>query len=112
MLFLPGWELDYLWQVLAVFRRAQAGGPEAADLGELLHDLGYGLDRIVGQITEDLQRVAAMLMLDMPAVRTLAAAVVRTLGLSFGHAGPPPDGDAVREALEQVRAGWAAVGVR
>ncbi|MFH8857656.1 hypothetical protein [Streptomyces rochei] len=69
-------------------------------------------DRTVGRITEDLQRVAAMLMLNIPAVRMLAAAAVRTLGLSSGHAGPPPDGDTVREALKQMRAGWAAVGVR
>lgn len=100
VLFLSGWELDYLWQVLAVFRRAQAGEPEAADLRELLHDLGYGLDRTVEQITEDLQRVAAMLMLDIPAVRTLAAAALHPLGLPSGHAGPPPDADAVREAVK------------
>jgi hypothetical protein len=105
VLFLPGWELDYLWQVLAAFRRAQAGEPEAADLRELLHDLGYGLDRTVEQITEDLQRVAAMLMLDIPAVRTLAAAALHPLGLPSGYAGPPPDAAAVREALEQVRPG-------
>ncbi|WNF01322.1 hypothetical protein PS467_41325 [Streptomyces luomodiensis] len=58
-LCLPGWELDYLWQVLVVFRRAQARESEAADLRELLHDLGYGLDRTVEQITEDVQRVVA-----------------------------------------------------
>ncbi|CQR59337.1 hypothetical protein [Streptomyces leeuwenhoekii] len=112
VLFLPGWELDYLWQILAVFRRAQAGEPEAAELRELLHDLGYGLDRTVEQITEDLQRVAAMLMLDIPAVHTLAAAALHPLGLPSRHAGPPPDAAAVREAFEQVRAGWAAAGVR
>ncbi|MEV5887445.1 hypothetical protein AB0L74_33215, partial [Streptomyces sp. NPDC052020] len=112
VLFLPGWELDYLGQVLAAFRRAQAREPEAADLRELLDDLGYGLDRTVEQITEDLQRVAAMLIPDIPAVRTLAAAALHPLGLPPGHAGPPPDADAVREALEQVRAGWAAAGVR
>ncbi|WP_190078692.1 hypothetical protein [Streptomyces daghestanicus] len=112
VLFLPGWELDYLWQVLAAFRRAQAGEPEAADLRELLEDLGYGLDRTVEQITEDLQRVAAMLMLDIPAVRMLTAAALHPLGLPPGHTGPPPDADAVREAYEQVRAGWAAAGVR
>ncbi|MEV6938031.1 hypothetical protein AB0N19_27240, partial [Streptomyces sp. NPDC051132] len=42
VLFLPGWELDYLWQVLVVFRRAQAGEPEAADLRELLDGVGEG----------------------------------------------------------------------
>ncbi|MEU3953592.1 hypothetical protein AB0F45_14930 [Streptomyces achromogenes] len=112
VLFLPGWELDYLWQVLATFRRAQAGEPEAADLRELLDGIGEGQGRTVEQITEDLQRVAAMLMLDIPAVRTLAAAALHSLGLPSGHPGPPPDAAAVREALEQVRAGWAAAGVR
>jgi hypothetical protein len=112
VLFLPGWELDYLWQVLAAFRRAQTGEPEAADLRELLHDLGDGLDRTVEQITGDLQRVAAMLMLDTPAVHTLAAAALHPFGPPSGHAGPPPDADAVREALEQVWAGWTAAGVR
>lgn len=112
VLFLPGWELDYLWQVLAAFRRAQAGEPEAADLRELLDGVGEGQGRTIEQITEDVQRVAAMLMLDIPAVRTLAAAAVPTLGLPPAHAGPPPDATAVREALGQVRAGWAAAGVR
>uniref|UniRef100_UPI003F498A3E hypothetical protein n=1 Tax=Streptomyces achromogenes TaxID=67255 RepID=UPI003F498A3E len=112
VLFLPGWELDYLWQVLAAFRRAQAGEPEAADLRELLDGIGEGQGRTVEQITEDVQRVAAMLMLDTPAVHTLAAAALHTLGLPSGHTGPPPDPAAVREAVEQVRAGWAAAGVR
>ncbi|MEV6810401.1 hypothetical protein [Streptomyces sp. NPDC051129] len=112
VLFLPGWELDYLWQVLTVFRRAQAGEPEAADLRELLDGVGEGFDRTVEQITGDVQRVAAMLMLDIPAVRTLAAAVLHSLGLQSGHGGPPPDVAAARAALEQVRAGWAAAGVR
>ncbi|MFJ4276132.1 hypothetical protein ACIP29_36950 [Streptomyces coelicoflavus] len=112
VLALPAWELDYLWQVLTVFRRALAGEPGTADLRELLDDLADGFDRTPGQITEDLQRLAAMLTLDTPAVRTLAAAAVRSLGLRSGHTGPLPDTAAVREALEQVRAGWAAAGVR
>ncbi|WP_437104801.1 hypothetical protein [Streptomyces sp. enrichment culture] len=112
VLFLPGWELDYLWQVLAAFRRAQAGEPEAADLRELLDGIGEGQGRTVEQITEDVQRAAAMLMLDTPAVHTLAAAALHTLGLPSSHPGPPPDPAAAREALEQVRAAWAAAGVR
>ncbi|MEU4655015.1 hypothetical protein AB0G32_13945 [Streptomyces sp. NPDC023723] len=112
VLFLPPWELDYLWQVLAVIRRAQAGEPAAADLCELLHDLSLGLGRTVEQITEDLQRVVAMLMLDIPAVHTLATAAARAVGLPSGCAGPAPDEAAVREALGQVKAGWAAAGVR
>ncbi|GGU69563.1 hypothetical protein GCM10010259_69220 [Streptomyces daghestanicus] len=112
VLFLPGWELDYLWQVLTVFRRAQAGEPEAADLRELLDGIGEGQGRTVEQITEDVQRVAAMLMLDIPAVCMLTAAALHPLGLPPGHTGLPPDADAVREAYEQVRAGWAAAGVR
>ncbi|MFF5475585.1 hypothetical protein [Streptomyces achromogenes] len=112
VLFLPGWELDYLWQVLAAFRRAQAGEPEAADLRELLDGIGEGLDRTVKQITEDVQRVAAMLMLDIPAVRTLAAAALHSPGLPSDNPGPPPDAAALQEAVEQVRAGWAAAGIR
>lgn len=112
VLFLPGWELDYLWEVLAAFQRAQAGEPEAADLRELLDGIGEGQGRTVEQITGDVQRVAAMLMLDTPAVRTLAAAALHSLGLPSGNPGPPPDAAAVHEAVEQVRAGWAAAGVR
>ncbi|OXM60130.1 hypothetical protein, partial [Amycolatopsis sp. KNN50.9b] len=82
------------------------------DLRELLDGIGEGQGRTVEQITQDVQRVAAMLMLDIPAVHTLAAAALHTLGLPPGHTGPPPDPVAVREALEQVRAGWAAAGVR
>lgn len=77
-----------------MFRRAQADELKAADLRESLHDPGYGLDRTVEQITEEVQRVATLLKLDIPAVRTPAAAA------------------AAREASEQVRAGWAAAGVR
>ncbi|WP_159107581.1 hypothetical protein [Streptomyces rubrogriseus] len=112
VLALPAWELDYLWQVLTVFRRALAGEPGTADLRELLDDLADGFDGSPGQITEDLQRLAAMLTLDTPAVRTLAAAAVRSFGLPSGRTGPLPDTVAVREALAQVRAGWAAAGVR
>ncbi|MGW1600612.1 hypothetical protein [Streptomyces eurythermus] len=89
VLFLPGWELDYLWQVLTAFRRAQAGEPEAADLRELLEGIGDGQGRTIEQITEDVQRVAAMLMLDIPAVHTLAAAVLHTLGLRPATPGLP-----------------------
>ncbi|CAL9676817.1 hypothetical protein [Streptomyces sp. enrichment culture] len=53
-----------------------------------------------------------MLMLDIPAVRALAAAALYPLGLPSGNPGLPPDAAAVREALEQVRAGWDAAGVR
>ncbi|MGW4551872.1 hypothetical protein ACWEN4_36880 [Streptomyces violaceorubidus] len=112
VLALPVWELDYLWQVLTVFRRALAGEPGTADLRELLDDLADGFHRTPGQVTEDLQRVVAMLTLDTPAVRTLVAAAVRSLGLRAGHTVLLPDTVAVREALEQVRAGWAAAGVR
>ncbi|MFF9585256.1 hypothetical protein [Streptomyces achromogenes] len=105
-------ELDYLWQDLAAFRRAQAGEPEAADLRELLGSVEEGLDRTVEQVTKDVQRVAAMLMLDIPAVRTLAAAALHSPGLPSGAPGPPPDAAALREALDQVRAGWAAAGIR
>ncbi|MFI9772494.1 hypothetical protein ACIHJG_37435 [Streptomyces sp. NPDC052415] len=110
VLLLPAWELDYLWQVLTVFRRAQAGEPETADLRELLDDLADGLDGTVMQITEDLQRVVAVLMLDIPAVRTLAAAAARTLGLPSGLDRPLPDMADVRKAMEQVQAAWAAAG--
>lgn len=109
VLLLPVWELEYLWQVLTAFHRARAGEPGAADLRELLQDLGYGHDRTVEQVIEDLQRVVAVLTLDTPAVRTLAAAAVRTLGLPGGAA---PDAAAVRAALEEVRAAWAAAGIR
>ncbi|WP_436998900.1 hypothetical protein [Streptomyces sp. enrichment culture] len=109
VLLLPAWELEYLWQVLTTFHRARAGEPEAADLRELLQDLGHGHDRTLEQITEDLLRVVAVLTLDTPAVRTLAAAAARTLGL---RAGDPPDAAAVPAALEEVRAAWHAVGIR
>ncbi|MGW0933071.1 hypothetical protein [Streptomyces sp. NPDC002644] len=111
LLFLRPWELDYLWQVLTVLRRAQAGDPDAAEVRELLHDVGFGLDRSVEQMAGDLQRVVAVLTLDIPAVRTLADAILtRSMPVGLGVA--PPDQAAVHEATAEVRAVWSAVGLR
>jgi hypothetical protein len=103
LLFLRSWELDYLWQVLTVLRRAQAGDPDAAEVRELLHDVGFGLDRSVEQMAGDLQRLVAVLTLDIPAVRTLADAILtRSMPVGLGVA--PPDQAAVHEATAEVRA--------
>ncbi|MFF9002161.1 hypothetical protein ACF1GW_22645 [Streptomyces achromogenes] len=103
-------ELDYLWQDLAAFRRAQAGEPEAADLRELLDSVEEGLDRTVEQVTEDVQRVAAMLMLDIPAVRTLAAAALHSPGCR--PATPVLRLTRLPCGRRWTRYGWAAAGIR
>ncbi|GAA0574817.1 hypothetical protein [Streptomyces mordarskii] len=103
LLSLPAWELEALRAVLQVFRRAVAGEPETADVRALLHDLCDNLvDRPVAQVVGDLERVVVVLSLDIPAVRTLATALIL---------GSPRD-LAVHNAYDQIRAAWVAAGIR
>ncbi|MFF7023079.1 hypothetical protein ACFY97_19000 [Streptomyces klenkii] len=103
-LALPEWELEALWDVLLAFRRADAGEPETAALRELIEDLGAHCcepARTVGELTWDLGRVAAVLMLDIPAVKTVATALALDA----------PRDEAFRQAYEQISAAWRAAGV-
>ncbi len=100
---LPAWRLEALRSVLQVFRRAVAGEPETAEVLELLQFLGGTLvDRPVAQVVGDLERVVAVLSLDIPAVYTLATALVLD----------SPRDLAVHTAYDQIRAAWAAAGIR
>ncbi|WP_112492383.1 hypothetical protein [Streptomyces bacillaris] len=86
LLALPAWELEHLWGVLQVLRRVRAGDPQTGELYELRQELEQGpLPCTVDQCLVDLQRVVAVLILDIPAVRTLATSLA--LGV---RAMPPP----------------------
>ncbi|ALC32347.1 hypothetical protein [Streptomyces sp. CFMR 7] len=101
LLALPAWELEHLWSVLQVLRRVRAGDPETGELYELLQELEQGpLPCTVDQCLVDLQRVVAVLTLDIPAVRTLATALAL---------GGPRDA-AAHQAYDEVQAAWAAFG--
>ncbi|MFD5977797.1 hypothetical protein [Streptomyces bacillaris] len=101
LLALPAWELEHLWGVLQVLRRVRAGDPQTGELYELRQELEQGpLPCTVDQCLVDLQRVVAVLILDIPAVRTLAT----TLAL-----GGPRDA-AAHQAYNEVQAAWAALG--
>ncbi|MEN8651588.1 hypothetical protein ABCR94_13375 [Streptomyces sp. 21So2-11] len=105
LLPLPAWELEALWEVLLVFRRAQAGEPETAELLELVQELSgtlFSPSRTAAEFVADLESVVAVLMLDIPAVRTLATALVLDA----------PRDLAVHEAYAQISAAWEAAGVR
>ncbi|MFB8127555.1 hypothetical protein ACFVG1_35875 [Streptomyces bacillaris] len=101
LLALPAWELEHLWGVLQVLRRVRAGDPQTGELYELRQELEQGpLPCTVDQCLVDLQRVVAVLILDIPAVRTLATALAL---------GGPRDA-AAHQAYDEVQAAWAALG--
>ncbi|MGW7444954.1 hypothetical protein [Kitasatospora sp. NPDC054795] len=102
---LPAWKLEALWDVLLVLRRTVAGDPDTDVVRELLEDLGDHLftpAHTVERFTADLERVVAVLMLDLPAVKVVATAVVL---------GEERD-EAVVDAYRQITAAWTEAGVR
>ena len=103
LLALPGFRLDALWQVLAVLRRAQDRDPDADRILAFAEDYGghaFHPPRKVGDFIADLERVLAVLTLDIPAV----ASVATTLILSRER-----DAD-FASACAQLHAAWKAAG--
>ncbi|MFF3068817.1 hypothetical protein [Kitasatospora sp. NPDC057936] len=103
---LPAWKLEALWDVLLVLRRTAAGDPDTDVVRETLEVvLGthvFTPARTVERVAADLEKVAAVLMLDLPAVTVVATAVV--LGEERG--------EAVVDAYREITAAWAEAGVR
>ncbi|MFI5775300.1 hypothetical protein ACIA74_44330 [Streptomyces sp. NPDC051658] len=99
----PAWETDALWQVHVALRRARDGEPDTAALGDLLREVGedYHPPQTAADIVDRLNRVLAVLLLDIPAVRTLATALALDT---------PRDTD-VQNTHEQIRTAWATAGI-
>ncbi|MFI5774667.1 hypothetical protein ACIA74_40600 [Streptomyces sp. NPDC051658] len=97
----PAWETDALWQVHVALRRARDGEPDTAALGDLLREVGEDCHppQTAADITDRLNRVLAVLLLDIPAVRTLATAL-----------DTPQDTD-IQNTYEQIRTAWATAGI-
>ncbi|MFE7530750.1 hypothetical protein ACFU7Y_34305 [Kitasatospora sp. NPDC057542] len=101
---LPAWKLEALWDVLLVLRRTAAGDPDTDMVRELLEDLGNKLftpARTVEHFTTDLERVVAVLMLDLPDVKVVATAVVLN----------EQRGETIARAYRRITAAWTAAGV-
>lgn len=79
LLPVPAWETSYLWDVLVAARRCADGDPEASELADLLDFLGdspVDPPRTVADIVTSLEKVAVVLLLDIPAVRILTTELV------------------------------------
>ncbi|WP_406192070.1 hypothetical protein OH807_00230 [Kitasatospora sp. NBC_01560] len=101
----PAWKLEALWDVLLVLRRTVAGDPGTDVVRELLELLCAGMvtpARRVERIAADLEKVVAVLMLQLPAVAVVATAAV--LGEERG--------EAVLDAYRRITAAWTEAGVR
>ncbi|MEV3857561.1 hypothetical protein AB0J38_24940 [Streptomyces sp. NPDC050095] len=104
LMALPAFKLEALWQVLGVLRRARDEDEDAREVLELVHDYAtrcFLPPRCVNDVIADLERVGAVLSLDIPAVRTVAT----TLLLQGEH------DDNFRAAHVDLLAAWRAVGV-
>ncbi|MFI5775263.1 hypothetical protein ACIA74_44085 [Streptomyces sp. NPDC051658] len=92
-----------LWQVHVALQRARDGEPDAAGLGEPVREAGDDchLPRTADDFVDRLNRALTVLLLDIPAVRTLAT----TLALQT------PQDTHVQAAYEQIRAACTTAGI-
>jgi hypothetical protein len=97
-------ELDALWKVLGILRRARDGEDSTAEVRELIDGTGecFSPSRTAAAYIADLEKVLAVLTLDIPASWDIATAfaVERAPGFDF---------DAAYEQLATV---WKAAGVK
>ncbi|MFE7112898.1 hypothetical protein ACFU98_43490 [Streptomyces sp. NPDC057575] len=100
---MPAWETKALWQVLSALKQAQDGEPDAAGPCELIREVGEDCHppQSATDIVGRLGRVLAVLLLDIPAVRTLATALAL---------GTPQDTD-TQNAYAQIRTAWTTAGI-
>nr|WP_159059408.1 hypothetical protein [Streptomyces antibioticus] len=104
LMALPAFELDALWEVLGVLRRARGGEQDAAEVLDLVSDYAarcFLPPRSVDDVITGLERFLAVLTLDIPAVRT----VITTLLLEGER-----DED-FRAACGGLVAAWLAAGI-
>lgn len=103
LVVVQAFELDALWEVLNVLRRARDGEQGTAEIAELVEGFGqcFGPSRTAAAFAADLERALMVLTLDIPAVRDIATAFALHHAPGFGF-------DA---AYEQLLAVWKAAGV-
>ncbi|KOU08582.1 hypothetical protein ADK86_03805 [Streptomyces sp. NRRL F-5755] len=103
LMALPAFELEALWEVLGVLRRARDADDDA-EVYDLVRDYAmrcFTPPRGVDEVVADLERILAVLSLDIPAVRTVAT----TLLLEGER------GDAFRCARDELFVAWRAAGL-
>lgn len=102
---LPHFKLEAFWAVLAVLKRARDRDPGTEKIAEMVSDYSEGCferpQKDWGFIP-DLERMLAVLTLDIPAVRHLAATLVLNGDRDSG----------IREAYAQLADAWEAHGIR
>ncbi|GGU55558.1 hypothetical protein GCM10010211_20400 [Streptomyces albospinus] len=104
LMALPAFQLEALWQVLGVLQRARDADEDAAEVLDLVRDYAMHCllpPRRVDEVVTDMERVLAVLSLDIPAVHTVAV----TLLLKSER------DDDFRSARDDLFAAWRAVGI-
>lgn len=104
LMALPAFQLESLWQVLGVLRRARDADGDAEEILDLVRDYAMRCflpPRCVDDVIADMERVLAVLSLDIPAVHTVAT----TLLLKGEH------DDNFHAARDNLFAAWRAAGV-
>ena len=102
---LPAFQLEALWQVLDVLRRARDADTDADQVLDPVRDYATRCllpPRSINDVVTDMERILAVLSLDTPAVRTVAT----TLLLEREH-------DAgFRSARDELLDTWRAAGIK
>ncbi|MCA1223407.1 hypothetical protein [Streptomyces sp. 8L] len=104
LMALPAFQLEALWQALGVLRRARDEDGDAAEVLDLVRDYTmhcFVPPRRVDDVVTDMERILAVLSLDIPAVHTVATAL-----LLKGERG-----NDFRSARDDLFAAWRAAGV-
>ncbi|MET8566435.1 hypothetical protein ABZV75_39990 [Streptomyces flaveolus] len=104
LLVVKGHELDALWDVLTVLRRARDRDADTEELFSLVGDyVGecYLPPHTVEDVINELEHILALLTLDIPAVRSVATALLLKQDRD----------EEFRRAYEQLSDVWQSVGV-
>ncbi|MEU6406221.1 hypothetical protein [Streptomyces sp. NPDC046985] len=104
LLVVEGHELEALWDVLAVLRRARDGDEDTGELSSLVEDRlreSHLRPRTFTDVISELERVLTLLTLDIPAVRSVATALLLN---------QDPD-EELRQAYAQLSDVWRSVGI-
>ncbi|MFI9630524.1 hypothetical protein [Streptomyces sp. NPDC052042] len=104
LMALPAFQLEALWQVLGVLQRARDADEDATEVLDLVRDYAMRCclpPRRVDDVVSDMERILAILSLDIPAVHK-----VSTTLLLEGERD-----DAFRSARDELFAAWRAAGI-
>ncbi len=104
LMVLPAFQLEALWQALGVLRRARDADGDATEVLELIRDYAMRCflpPRRVDDVVTDMERILAVLSLDISAVQTVSI----TLLLKGER------DDDFRSARDDLFAAWRAAGI-